>query len=53
MIEGETELLYLDEWNKDMMMDDLLKTVLQGGYFPAVKYSTPKMQDMNAGVYMT
>ena len=36
-----------------MMMDDLLKTVLQGGYFPAVKYSTPKMQDMNAGVYMT
>ena len=36
-----------------MMMVDFLKTVLQGGYFPqAVKYSSPKMQDMNAGVYM-
>ena len=54
MIEDDTELLYLDEWNKEMMTEDLLKTVLQGGYFPqAIKHSTPKMQDMNAGVYMT
>ena len=54
MIEDDTELLYLDEWNRDMMSDDLLKTVLQGGYFAqAVKHSTPKMQEMNAGVYMT
>ena len=54
MIEDDTELLYLDEWSKEMLPDDLLKTVLQGGYFPqAVKHSAPKMQDMNAGVYMT
>lgn len=54
MIEDDTELLYLDEWNKEMMSDDLLKTVLQGGFFPqAVKHSSPKMQEMNAGVYMT
>ena len=54
MIQDDTELLYLDEWTKKQMSDDLLKTVLQGGFFPqAVKHSAPKMQEMNAGVYIT
>ena len=54
MISDDTELLFVDEWNTDMMTSDLLKTLLQGGYFPqSVKHSTPKMQTMSAGVFIT
>ena len=54
MIGDDTELLFVDEWNADMMSSDMLKNLLQGGYFPqSVKYKNPTMQSMNAGVYMT
>ena len=54
MIEDDTELLWVDEWTKEMMSEDLLKTMLQGGYFAqAIKHSQPKMQSMQAGVYLT
>ena len=54
MISDDTELLYVDEWNSDMMTSDLLKTLLQGGSFPqSIKHATPRIQKMNAGVYMT
>jgi len=54
MIGDDTQLLYMDEWNQDMVSSDLLKTLLQGGYFPqSIKHKSPKMQTMNAGVYIT
>ena len=54
MIEDDTELLIVDEWKKKMLPDDLLKTLLQGGYFAqAVKHGAPRMQEMNGGVYLT
>ena len=54
MIQDDTELLCIDEWNKSTMTDDMLKTVLQGGFFAqAIKHAAPKMQQMNAGVYLT
>ena len=54
MIEDDTELLYIDEWNDKMLTSDSLKTLLQGGCFAkSVKHRDPKMQEMNAGVYIT
>lgn len=54
MIDEATELLYLDEWTKQTMTDDLLKTILQGGDFAqAIKNQNPRIQSMNAGVYIT
>ena len=54
MIQDDTELLWIDEWKKEMISDDLLKTMLQGGYFAqSIKHSSPKMQNMQAGVYVT
>ena len=54
MIKDDTELLFVDEWNVKMMTSDLLKTLLQGGYFAqSVKHQSPQMQEMNAGVYLT
>ena len=54
MIAEDTQLLFVDEWNADMMSSDLLKTLLQGGYFPqSIKHSSPKMQTMSAGVFIT
>ena len=54
MITDDTELLWIDEWKKEMLSDDTLKTMMQGGYFSqSVKHQTPKMQNMQAGVYLT
>ena len=54
MINDDTELLWIDEWKKEMLSDDTLKTMMQGGYFTqSVKHQNPKMQNMQAGVYMT
>lgn len=54
MIKDDTQLLYVDEWNAEIMSSDLLKTLLQGGTFPqSIKHLTPKNQQMNAGVYIT
>lgn len=54
MIKDDTELLYVDEWTDKMMTPDLLKTLLQGGYFAqSVKHQSPQMQEMNAGVFIT
>ena len=54
MIQDDTELLWTDEWKKEMISDDLLKTMLQGGYFAqSIKHASPKMQNMQAGVYVT
>ena len=54
MINEDTELLFVDEWNNDMMSSDLSKTLLQGGSFAqSIKHDTPRLQKMNAGVYMT
>jgi len=52
MICDDTQLLYNDEWNSEIMSSDLLlKTLLQGGHFPqSVKHCSPQMQTMNAGV---
>jgi len=47
MIYDDTQLLYNDEWNSEIMSSDLL----QGGHFPqSVKHCSPQMQTMNAGV---
>ena len=54
MICDDTQLLHKDEWNADVMTSDLLKTLLQGGHFlQSIKHGTPRMQEMNAGVYIT
>ena len=54
IIQDDTELLWIDEWKKEMISDDLLKTMLQGGYFAqSIKHASPKMQNMQAGVYVT
>lgn len=54
MVEDDTELLWIDEWTKDMLPDDTLKTMLQGGYFAqSVKFKSPRMQQMRAGAYLT
>ena len=54
MINDDTELLWVDEWSKAMLPDNLLKTLLQGGPFAqSIKFLSPKMQDMQAGVYIT
>jgi len=54
MIQDDTELLWVDEWKKDMLSEDTLKTMMQGGFFcQSVKHKNPKMQNMQAGVYIT
>ena len=54
MIENDTELLWVDEWKKEMLSEDTIKTMMQGGFFcQAVKHESPKMQNMQAGVYIT
>lgn len=54
MISDDTELLYVDEWCKEMLSPDSIKTLFQGGYFAqSVKHQTPRMQAMSAGVFMT
>ena len=54
MITDDTELLYIDEWTEKMMTSDGLKTLLQGGYFAqSIKNKDPRMQEMNAGVFIT
>lgn len=54
MIKDDTELLFIDEWNADMMSSDLVKTLLQGGNFAqSIKHKLPKWQAMNVGVFIT
>uniref|UniRef100_A0A7M5X2B0 Uncharacterized protein n=2 Tax=Clytia hemisphaerica TaxID=252671 RepID=A0A7M5X2B0_9CNID len=54
MIQDDTELLWVDEWKKEMLSEDTLKTMMQGGFFcQSVKHKNPKMQNMQAGVYIT
>ena len=54
MIQDDTQLLFVDEWAEKMMSSDLVKTLLQGGYFAqSVKHQNPRMQEMNGGVYIT
>jgi len=54
MIMEDTELLYVDEWCKEMLSPDSIKTLFQGGFFAqSVKHETPRMQTMTSGVFMT
>ena len=54
MIQNDTELLWVDEWKKEMLSEDTIKTMMQGGYFAqSIKHENPKMQNMQAGVYLT
>lgn len=54
MINAGTELLYIDEWTDAMLSSDQVKTIFQGGYFAqSIKHKTPKMEEMNAGVFIT
>ncbi|XP_066918164.1 uncharacterized protein [Clytia hemisphaerica] len=54
MINDDTELLFVDEWSKEMTPPDIAKTLFQNGRFPqAVKFKTPRMQTMQAGVFLT
>ncbi|XP_066911609.1 uncharacterized protein [Clytia hemisphaerica] len=54
MIKSDTELLIIDEWTKDMTSADMVKVLFQGGRFPqSVKFEDPKLQEMNAGVFIT
>ena len=39
---------------KEMLSEDTLKTMMQGGFFSqSVKHQSPRMQNMQAGVYIT
>lgn len=54
MIADDTELLYIDEWSSEMLSSDMLKTILQGGHFAqSIKHKAPRMQNMQAGVFIT
>ena len=54
MISERTELLFIDEWVYETMAPDQMETILQGGYFSqAIKHESPRMTNMNAGIYFT
>ncbi|XP_066915453.1 uncharacterized protein [Clytia hemisphaerica] len=54
MVRPDTELLFIDEWSKEMASADMVKMLFQGGSFPqSIKYGSPLMQEMNAGVFVT
>ena len=54
MIPPDTELLFIDEWTKEMASADKIKMLFQGGPFSqSIMYSIPVMQEMNAGVSVT
>lgn len=54
MITDDTELLYVDEWTREMTPPDIAKMLFQNGRFPqAIKFKSPKMRKMEAGVFLT
>ncbi|XP_066932806.1 uncharacterized protein [Clytia hemisphaerica] len=45
MITDDTELLYVDEWTREMTPPDIAKMLFQNGRFPqAIKFKSPKMR---------
>ena len=54
MIRPDTELVFIDEWTKQMASADMIKMVFQGVPFPqSIKFADPNMQEMNAGIFIT
>ena len=54
MIDGETELIFIDEWAESLMTADEAKLLLQGGYLTkSAKYKDPKSITNLAGIYLS
>ena len=54
MLEEDTQILWIDEWNEDTLSSDMAKILFQGGTFTqARKHQTPVMQNNRAGIFIT